>query len=131
MVSILIVAHEGIGEALLGIAEKVLDTCFAQVEVFPIPLSYDLSHHEADLHRAIERLDEGDGVLMLADLIGASPCNLAAAELDLNVRLVSGLNLSMLLKVLNNRRLGLDALAERALCGGREGVMQVAAAGCV
>ncbi len=127
-VSILIVAHEGIGEALLSIAEKVLGGRCTQIEVFAIPLTYDLSRYEAALHRAVERLDHGDGVLMLADLIGASPCNLASGELGVNLRLVTGLNLSMLLKVLNYRHLGLDELVERAVCGGREGVIKVAAA---
>jgi mannose PTS system EIIA component len=129
MVPILLVAHEGIGEALLAIAQKVLAARLADVEVVSIPLTDDLSRYEALLHRAIARLDQGDGVLMLADLIGASPCNLASAELDANVRLVTGLNLSMLLKVLNHRQLSLDDLASRALRGGREGVVEIAA-GC-
>ena len=62
-VSILIVAHEGIGEALLSIAEKVLGGRCTQIEVFAIPLTYDLSRYEAALHRAVERLDHGDGVV--------------------------------------------------------------------
>jgi mannose PTS system EIIA component len=130
MVAILIVAHEGVGEALLEVLSKILGERPPRVELFPIPISFDLSVHRAALHQAVERLDDGAGVLMLADLVGASPCNLATDEIDANARLITGLNLSMLFKLVHQRHLNLDELAERALRGGREGVMEIAPAHC-
>ncbi|MDN5923727.1 MAG: PTS fructose IIA subunit family protein, partial [Xanthomonadales bacterium] len=74
-------------------------------------------------HHARE-LDHGDGVLILADLYGATPCNigLSLGALGIHLRCVSGLNLPMLLRVLNYAEKPLDELAEVAASGGRGGI---------
>ena len=74
-------------------------------------------------HHARE-LDQGDGVLILADLYGATPCNigLSLSALGVHLRCVSGLNLPMLLRVLNYAEKPLDELAEIAASGGRGGI---------
>jgi len=63
-------------------------------------------------------------VLVLADLYGATPCNIGLSLSSLGVRLrcVSGLNLPMLLRVLNYAEKPLDELAEIAASGGRGGI---------
>jgi PTS system ascorbate-specific IIA component len=70
-------------------------------------------------------LDHGDGVLVLSDLYGATPCNIAQRLPDLGVRMhcVSGLNLPMLLRVLNYPEQSLDELAQTAASGGRGGIV--------
>ena len=70
-------------------------------------------------------MDGGDGVLVLTDLYGASPANLAAkvARLGTPVRRVSGLNLPMLLRVMNYAELPLDELPAIAAAGARNGVI--------
>jgi PTS system ascorbate-specific IIA component len=69
-------------------------------------------------------LDGGEGVLVLSDLYGATPCNVANRLPKLGVRMhcVSGLNLPMLLRVLNYPEQSLDQLAETAATGGRGGI---------
>jgi PTS system ascorbate-specific IIA component len=69
-------------------------------------------------------LDHGDGVLVLADLYGATPCNigLSLSELGVRLRCVSGLNLPMLLRVLNYSDKSLPELTEIAASGGRGGI---------
>ena len=75
---------------------------------------------------ALRRVDEGDGVLVLTDLYGATPSNLAAklARLGTPVRRVSGLGLPMLLRVMNYAELGLDELPAVAAAGARNGVVR-------
>jgi PTS system ascorbate-specific IIA component len=74
-------------------------------------------------HHARE-LDQVGGVLILADLYGATPCNigLSLGALGVHLRCVSGLNLPMLLRVLNYAEKPLDELAEIAASGGRGGI---------
>src|SRR5512133_1550891 len=65
--------------------------------------------------------------LVLADVFGATPCNVAQKLVDgVNSRLVAGVNLPMLLRAITYRNESMDALVARVLAGGTQGVMQVA-----
>ena len=65
--------------------------------------------------------------LVLTDMFGATPCNVAQKLVDgLNTRLIAGVNLPMLMRAITYRNESLDALVARALSGGTQGVMQVA-----
>jgi PTS system ascorbate-specific IIA component len=65
--------------------------------------------------------------LVLADVFGATPCNVAQKLVDgVNSKLIAGINLPMLLRTVSYRHEPLDALVARALAGGTQGVMQVA-----
>jgi PTS system ascorbate-specific IIA component len=65
--------------------------------------------------------------LVLADVFGATPCNVAQKLVDgVNSKLIAGINLPMLLRTVSYRHEPLDALVVRALAGGTQGVMQVA-----
>ena len=68
-------------------------------------------------------------MLVLTDVFGATPCNVAQrlCEVD-RVRLLAGVNLPMLLRAVRYRAESLDAMAQRALAGGVQGVMPVASA---
>lgn len=65
--------------------------------------------------------------LVLTDMFGATPCNVAQKLVDgLNSRLIAGVNVPMLMRAITYRHESLDALVARALSGGTQGVMQVA-----
>ena len=65
--------------------------------------------------------------LVLSDMFGATPCNVAQRLVDgVNSKLITGINLPMLLRTVSYRHEPLDALVVRALAGGTQGVMQVA-----
>ena len=67
------------------------------------------------------------GVLVLTDIFGATPCNVAQKLVDgVTSRLITGVNLPMLLRSVSYRNEPLDALVSRAVIGGTQGVMQVA-----
>ena len=72
----------------------------------------------------VNELDTGDGVLILTDLCGATPSNIACRLSHLqHVKVVVGLNMPMLLRILNYPNLSLEEMAEKAVDGGRQGVM--------
>ena len=123
-VGILLVTHEGIGTALRGVAERLLTPMPLRVEVLEVPFDADPDAILPVASTALRRADSGDGVLVLTDLYGASPSNLAGrlSRLGTPVRRVSALNLPMLLRVLNYADLALDELPAIAIAGGRNGV---------
>ena len=124
-VGVLIVTHRDVGDALLKTAANTLGFC---------PLATSLLGVEDDsepdkLHRKalglLTLLDSGEGVLVLIDMYGLTPSNIACKLLssEHQVRVISGLNLPMLIRIFNYSNLTLDEIMHKALSGGREGVM--------
>lgn len=127
-VGLLIVTHDGLGAVLLDSARQALGRCPLRTEVLGAGTQCD----PEDLYRRAtglcSALDDGDGVLVLTDLYGATPSNVAERLVDSRQdrRLVTGLNLPMLIRVFNYPELGLEGLVAKALSAGRDGVLQVA-----
>ena len=124
-VGILLVTHEGIASSLMAAARRVMRVMPLKVGIFEVP--WDVGEGVVSsraLRQELRELDEGTGVLVLADLYGATPFNLAAEhEPGRTLLRVAGLNLPMLLRVLNYPEKGLQELAEVARDGGRAGVV--------
>ena len=79
----------------------------------------------------MRQLDEGDGVLVLTDMYGATPGNIALKLLEPGrVEGVAGVNLPMLVRALTYREQGLAVVVEKALSGGVEGVMHMTTDSC-
>ena len=125
-VGILLITHEGIGPALIATATRLLRQLPLHVEAFEVPFDGDPDALLPQASAALRRVDGGLGVLVLTDLYGATPSNLAAklARLGTPVRRVSALNLPMLMRVLNYAELELDELPAVAAAGARNGVIQ-------
>jgi PTS system mannose-specific IIA component len=77
------------------------------------------------LQREMNSLDEGQGVLILADVYGASHTNMVQAFLKKDrIEMIAGVNLPMLIRVLNYRSLVLEELTEKAFAGGNSGIVR-------
>ena len=122
---ILLITHEAIGPALIAVAARLLDPLPLRVEALEVPFDGDLDLLLPLASAALRRVDSGDGVLVLTDLYGATPSNLAArlARLGTPVRRVSAVSLPMLLRVMNYPDLPLDELPAIAAAGARNGVL--------
>lgn len=122
---ILLVTHPGVGTALLDVATRLLRQLPLKTEAFEVPFDADLDALLPLASAALRRVDGGDGVLILTDLYGASPANLAGqlARLGTPVRRVSALSLPMLLRVMNYPEQGLDQLPATAAAGTRNGAI--------
>ncbi len=123
-VGVLLMTHEAVGKALISAARHVMPTLPLRVAAVEVPPQSDLEVMRSLTAHHARELDLGDGVLILADLYGATPCNigLSLGALGIRQRCVSGLNLPMLLRVLNYPEKSLDELAEVAASGGRGGI---------
>ena len=122
---ILLITHPGVGSSLLAVATALLRNLPLRTEAFEVPFDADLERLLPAASAALRRVDGGDGVLVLTDLYGASPSNLAGrlARLGTPVRRVSALSLPMLLRVMNYSEQGLDELPAIAAAGARNGVI--------
>lgn len=124
MIGILIVAHGTLGESLIQCATHVMGTRPPLLEQFGIEKHDDPCTILPLLQKTVEELNQGDGVLVLSDIYGATPCNVVGKVLKPNqVEGVAGVNLPMLVRALTYRNGDLKKLAEKALSGGQEGVV--------
>ena len=125
-VGILLVTHEDIGAQLITVARTIFNQPPVPVSLVSVPSDLEpaVLGKFADLIRnAIDDQEQGQGVLVLTDIFGATPDNLARHfASDRNARVVSGINLPMLLCVLNYARQPLEQLSKTALEGGRSGI---------
>jgi mannose PTS system EIIA component len=124
--SILLIAHAPLAHALRQCALHVFPDCaqgLAALDVQPnAPPEETLAAAKAMLAQL-----NAPQVLVLTDVFGATPSNVAQKLVDgISTKLVTGVNLPMLLRTVSYRHESLDAMVTRAIAGGTQGVMQVA-----
>jgi len=125
-VGLLVITHDGIGPALLGTTSLMLGGCPLQAKLLMASKDSDPEDLKKQADEFVGLLDSGDGVLILTDLYGSTPSNIAAGLGEKHeIRSISGVNLSMLIRVLNYPELALDELAEKAKSGGLDGIQEV------
>ena len=122
-VGLLIITHGDIGRSLLDTAVVVMGSCPLQTEILGIPMASDPDQQLERAQQYLQQLEQGDGVLILTDLYGSTPSNIACKLRNDKVAVITGLNLPMLIRVLNYPALNLHELAEKATGGGREGII--------
>tara|TARA_B100000035_G_C21035506_1_gene570709 strand:+ start:5773 stop:6162 length:390 start_codon:yes stop_codon:yes gene_type:complete len=124
-VGILIITHSDIGKQLLLTATSVFGKNPFQVELLSVD-NYDQPGDIKDLaEKYVRFLDNGAGVLVLTDIVGTTPSNIASSVKYQNIKIVAGLNLSMILNVFNYPQSTLDQLSKKAIEGGTDGVAKI------
>ncbi len=124
---LLIIAHEPLAHALRACALHMFPECAADVQALDVP-AHEPPEATLLAARALLARQGHAPLLVLTDVVGATPCNVAQRLVDgVHSRLVAGANLPMLLRALTYRAEPLEALAARALAGGAQGVVPVAA----
>lgn len=127
-VGLLIIAHAPLASALRQSVLHVFPDDGAQIAALDIDSDQPLDQLVEAARRAMEVLG-APCTLVLTDVFGATPCNVAQRLVDgARVRLIAGVNLPMLLRAMTYRGEPLDALVARAMTGGVQGIMQVATA---
>ena len=132
MIGILIVAHGAFGEALIHSASHVLGKRPLKVRQVGVTVHDDPEAILPQAQDLVRQLDEGDGVLVLTDIYGATPGNIALRLLQAGrVEGISGVNLPMLVRALTYREKGdLAGVVKKALSGGTEGVLHMTTDSC-
>lgn len=126
MVGILIIAHGALGESLIHCASHVIGEHPPHLMHLGVSVKDDPAAVLPRARELVRLLDQGDGVLIMSDMYGATPCNIVCRLLEPGkVEGVSGVNLPMLVRALTYRTEPLDTVMAKALSGGQEGVLNI------
>lgn len=124
MAGLLIIAHAPLASALRQVAEHVYPGCAGVVQAIDVLPQASPEELQARAVALLEA-DPGRDTLILTDVFGATPCNVAQRVADgVRVRVVTGVNVPMLWRTLCYADEPLDALVSRALAGATQGVLQ-------
>jgi PTS system mannose-specific IIA component len=123
---ILIIAHAPLAGALRDCVLHVFPDAAEGLLALDVPAEQNPEHTRADALSLLGLLDAPQA-LVLTDVFGATPCNVAQKVVDgQHTKLLAGVNLPMLLRIVNYRSEPLDLLVTRAMAGGTQSIMQVA-----
>jgi PTS system ascorbate-specific IIA component len=123
MIGILIVSHGAFGESLIHSASHVLGKRPLYLRQLGITVHDDPDAMVPVAEDLIRFLDQGAGVLVMSDIYGATPSNIAARLLKPGrVEGIAGVNLPMLIKALSYREEALAVALTKAMAGGGEGI---------
>lgn len=124
MIGILLITHGNYGEALVQNACHVLNKRPAQIAQLGVAAQDDPLDLLPFAQSMLQLVENGEGAVVLTDIFGASPANLAMKLLvPGKIEGLSGVNLPMLLRAIVYREKGMEILLQRARDGGRDGII--------
>ncbi|SMC29911.1 PTS system, ascorbate-specific IIA component [Andreprevotia lacus DSM 23236] len=124
MVGIIIVTHVSLGDALMSCAQHIMGRPLSNVAQLAVSKADDPDKVVERARQMIASLDDGSGVLLLTDIYGGTPSNVANRLIvPGKVEAVAGVNLPMLVRALTYCHQPLETVVSKAITGGLEGVL--------
>lgn len=124
MIAVLLVTHGATGKNLLDTLSNMLGELSLPCDTLAIARDDDPDTCIKTAQSLAQKLDQGDGVLLLTDAFGSTPSNIANhAAASANYAVVTGVNLPMLVRIFNYPQLALDDMVASAVEAGRQGIM--------
>jgi PTS system mannose-specific IIA component len=127
MIGILLIAHAPLGQAFAAVVQHIFRAKPEQFEWIDVIADQPVDVVQSQVLAAMQRVDTGEGVLVVTDVIGATPSNCVEALRSVcpNIEVISGANVPMLLRALTYRQDTLDVMCEMALSGAHTGAARV------
>src|SRR6195952_1411741 len=126
MAGILIIAHAPFASALRECISHIYGGLPARIGVIDVMPDCGPVEVRAFARSEIDRLREDNGAIVLTDVFGATPANIAGSLASDSVRVLAGVNLPMLVRAVCYRTTPLETLAEKSLQGGSKGIQGLA-----
>ncbi|MEO6422583.1 MAG: PTS sugar transporter subunit IIA [Candidatus Nitrotoga sp.] len=121
MIGILLITHNGLGDSLVDCVRHVRGNVASNLKVLSVLADDDPQLKEQEGRELMKQLDTGEGVLVLSDMFGATPCNIGRRLSEPGRVLgVAGVNLPMLLRAVCNSHKPLAEVAQKSLECGRD-----------
>ncbi|MEN9455141.1 MAG: PTS fructose transporter subunit IIA [Chitinivorax sp.] len=126
MIGILLVTHATLGDSLLECAKHIMGPDVPAIATLAVCRSDDPQATQEHAQFLVEQLDQGSGVLILTDIFGGTPSNVACRlVVPGKIEAIAGVSLPMLVRALTYRSQGLEVVVSKAITGGLEGVRYV------
>jgi len=126
MIGILLITHGELGKSLIECAAHVLGDKPKFLD--SLTIENDCAHDNMykEISEKITLLDQGNGVLILTDIFGATPCNIITKIIKPGkVNAIAGVNLSMLIRSISYRHESFDTLVAKAIEGAQDGIIHI------
>lgn len=127
MIGILLMSHGDLAKGVISTANCILGAQ-QNVDVLTLGIEDDIDTFVSQMTEKIDRLDSGDGVLVMVDLIGGSPCNNGSMQLrERKIELITGLNFPMYVAACEARDEGLTLEEIKVSClqAGKDGIISM------
>lgn len=122
-VALFFITHEGIASNLLTIGEAIIQKTNNNLSYFEIPMDANNLLMIEAIEKKLDQLDIEDGVLFITDIYGSTPSNIAQQMANKHhADLISGVNLPMIIRLLNYRDENAGSLVQKALDGAKKGI---------
>jgi PTS system ascorbate-specific IIA component len=125
-ISILLITHANMGKSLLNELKNTFDKLPLTFVATNIKQQDKPENLIAQLNKKIKQIDKGDGILILTDLYGSTPSNIAYAlkkQCDNKMHIISGVNLPMLVTIVNYADSSLEKIVTKVVRGGKKGII--------
>ena len=123
MLGIVLVAHNNFAESIKQVAEHVVGA-LPEVECISVFPEDDIDQKRQEIQKAILKVDKKNGIVLLTDMFGGTPSNLAISLMEEGkVEVISGMNLPMLVKLLRMRKKSLQEAVQTAAESGKHYIM--------
>jgi len=107
MIEVIVIAHFGLAEKFAEVAERIVGSKPTNMQAISVDPGTEIKEINQAITKALKRAEGKDGVLILTDMFGGTPCNMSLAFLKEGaVEVVTGLNLPMLIEVLDAKHNG-------------------------
>jgi mannose PTS system EIIA component len=124
-IGLLIITHNNTGKDLLLSATNMFGHCPLAVQTLEVFDDSNPDQLKDEAAQMVEQLDSGDGVLILADMYGSTPGNIATAMYKENkINVLAGVNLPMLARIFNYAQLDLPQITDAAITGGQKSIIE-------
>lgn len=123
-IGLLLITHDAIGTSLLTTAINMFGRSPLSYKTLSVAADCKPDECRQQAQRAVETLNGGDGVLVLTDMYGSTPCNIARTLISPgSVNVIAGISLPMLVRVFNYPSLNLEQVTHKAVSGGHDGIL--------
>lgn len=117
------ITHNGIASNLLSIAEAILQKTNTNLSYLEIPMDMPVEKSTTKIESKLQSLEQSEGLLFITDLYGGTPSNIAKdLAYKYKTNLITGVNLPMVIRLLNYRDENFNTLLKKALDGGHLGI---------
>lgn len=124
-IGLLIITHNHTGKDLLLSATNMFGHCPLQARTIEVFDDSNPDQLKAEAAQMVKQLDSGEGVLILADMYGSTPGNIATSLYQENkIHVLAGVNLPMLARIFNYAQLGLHEITDAAITGGQKSIIE-------